>query len=556
MKIKKILSLLRECYPNLKPFIGQNIAFIVSTELVVVLTLLVPLIIKFLLDDILVQNRWDIFPVFVVCMIIAIVMSKSLSIATNILYGRFSANIEARARNLLFSCILKKNMEFFSTTADGEIVDRLMRSSEQLHTIPSIYLERIISSITTFLIVSIILLSIHPVMAIFSLVSVPVFIWVYLKTRSLFFYQVQMAREESGKLTDFYLNIIRNIKQVKNYCSESNEQKESEDRNNIIRSLCLRYSITGAFISNCVQIITQFNQLGVLIYGSLLIRNGQITIGTLVAFYSYLELLYQPIISVIQALYDMSDTLVGIERYLEYFNQEYEEDYDSNKVEVIRSNSIDFCDVSFSYGSQPIFKNISFHIGDSEKVLICGKSGIGKSTIVSLIKRFYPCSNGYIEIGGQNINYYNLVALRKNIAYMTQENYFYPTTIKENFIRINPNISDAEIDRILCAVRLYHDIYGFKMGLNTSLEKNAVTFSGGQRRRLNLALVLASTAPIVILDEPFIGIDKNTQDQIWLDIRELFHNKTVIVIDHHFRDKNYFNKIIEIDGNNNVVIQH
>lgn len=553
MKLKRMLLLLRKCYPNIKPFMRQNIAFILLTECVVVLTLLVPLIIRFLIDDVLEANQWDKFSAFVIFMGLAIIMSRMLSIATNILYNRFSANIEAKARDSLFSCIIKKDLEFFNSTGDGQIVDRLMRSPEQLHTIPSIYLERLISSIGTIIIVFVILFTINPIMALFSLVAVPIFIVIYVKTRERFFTQVQKAREESAKLTDFYVSTIRSIKQVKNICSEDYEQDAGEYRNKTIKRLSLKYAITGAFVTNGVQIVTQFNQLGVLIYGAQLIHYGQMTIGTLVAYYSYLDLLYQPFISIIQTLNDMNESLVGIERYLEYYNNDNEEFVGENGVASIYSPSITFSNVSFSYGSQNVLKNVNIQINAHEKVLVVGKSGIGKSTIVSLIKRFFPCSDGSIEIGGINLNQYNLKALRKNIAYTTQEDLFFPASIRENFIRIDPNISDNKIENILKKVELYDDIFIFgKNGLDTSLEKNAVAFSGGQRRRLSLAMMLACSAPIVILDEPFVGIDKKTQEKIWANIKEELRNKTVIIIEHNFSDPNYFQKVFEITGDGKV----
>lgn len=228
MKLKKILLLLRKCYPNIRPFMRQNIAFILLTECVVALTLIVPLIIRFLIDDVLGANQWDRFTEFVIFMGLAIIISRMLSIATNILYNRFSANIEAKARDSLFSCIIKKDLEFFNSTGDGEIVDRLMRSPEQLHTIPSIYLERLISSGGTIVIVFVILFTIHPVMALFSLIAVPAFIIIYMKTRERFFTQVQKAREESGKLTDFYMSTIRSIKQVKTSVQRTMKKKQEK----------------------------------------------------------------------------------------------------------------------------------------------------------------------------------------------------------------------------------------------------------------------------------------------------------------------------------------
>lgn len=150
---------------------------------------------------------------------------------------------------------------------------------------------------------------------------------------------------------------------------------------------------------------------------------------------------------------------------------------------------------------------------------------------------------------GVNVNQYNLKALRKSIAYITQEDLFFPASIRENFIRIDPDIPDYKIEEILKKVELYDDIFSpGKNGLDTSLKKNAVTFSGGQRRRLSLAMIFACAAPIVILDEPFVGIDKRTQERLWVNIKEELRNKTVIIIEHNFSDTQYFQKVFVITG--------
>lgn len=527
---------------------GENIAFIAATECVVGLSLLIPWIIKFLIDIVLTEGHWDAFPVFVIGIAAAVLVSRLLSIATNILYGKFSANIEARARDNLFAYILKKDLSFFNTTEDGEIVDRLINTPEQLHTVPSIYLERFLTSIGTILVVFVILLSIHPIMALASAIAIPIFVVIYLKTRALFFSQIQAAREETAKLTEFYMATIRNIAQVKNLCSEAQEQRASAARNDRIKQLCLKFAVSGAFVSNGVQIVTQLNQLGVLIYGAILVHNGQMTIGTLVAFYSYLELLYQPIISMIQTFNDINHSLVGMERYLEFFTHDHEEEPTAHREQPLPLRTdIDFSEVCFSYGEKQVLQDVSFHIGSSEKVLIRGKSGIGKSTIAALIKRFYPCDSGQISVGDLDITQYPLQSLRKQIAYLPQENYFFPFSIRENFRRVDPSITDAKIEQLLQSVSLYADVFGpGKMGLDTSLEKNGILFSGGQRRRMSIAMLLASDAPIFVLDEPFTGLDKETERNIWPHIRDALQEKTVLLIDHNFSDDQFFQQKWEI----------
>ena len=364
-----------------------------------------------------------------------------------------------------------------------------------------------------------------------------------------FFSQVQKAREECSSLTNFFVGIFRNIVQVKNLGSESYEHKEGECRNNKIRNLCLQFSITGAFVTNGVQIVTQLNQLGVLIYGALLIHKANMTIGALVAFYSYLEMLYAPIISIIHTLNDMNQSLVGIERYLEFYNNKNEEDYTSGDRKTISSPSICFSHVSFAHGEHCVLKDVNMYISAGEKVLLVGKSGIGKSTIVSLIKRFYQCSDGEITIGGVDIRKYDLRALRKNVNFVMQNNSFLPVSIRENFHRFNPQLTDSEIIEILKKVQMYDDIFSLgKDGLDTLLDKNAVSFSGGQCRRLSLAAIFSCSAPIVVLDEPFVGIDKETQEVLWTNIKEELKDKTVIIIDHNFDDEQFFQKVFEINS--------
>lgn len=556
MKFKKILNLIVQCSHLIKPFISQNILFIFLTELIVGLTLIIPLILRYLIDDILTMKNWDLFPKFVIMMSVALVISRILSLATNIIYNRFSVNIEEKARNDLFSSILKKNMQFFNEVDEGDLVDRLMRSPEQLHTIPSLYAERLLSSIATIIVVFIIIININASMALFSIIVTPLFVILYIKSRKLFYEQVRDARQESASLTNFYLSTIRNVKHVKNMVYEEDEKEISDKSNRVLKKLGIKYSLTGAIVNNSVQILTKFNQLGVLIYGSIMVNNGEMSIGTLVAFYSYLELLYTPVVSIIQTLTELNSSIVGMERYLEYYNEKNEENFSDGLSFKPSKMSIEFENVTFSYSKNVILKDLSFSIDHAEKVLLVGKSGIGKTTIISLLKRFYQHESGSIKIGDTNIESYNLRELRKNIMYVTQDSFFSPVSLRDNFKKVNPNITETEIIDALNKAAMYDDIFNSdKEGLDTILTRNGDNFSGGQKRRISIAMVFASNASIIILDEPFVGLDRYTSDKIWNNFKKEAANKTVLVIDHNFIDTDFFNKILEFDKDRSLRIR-
>lgn len=545
-KIKKVSSII-------KPYMKSNVAFIITTQLVVLLSLIAPLFIRYLIDDVLTVKAWDNFSKFVIGMSIAIIGARLLSVVTNITYNTFSANIEAHARTSLFAVVIRKKLSFFHKIGDGEIVDRLMRSPEQLHPIVSLHLERIISSVATIFIVFVIIFTIQPNLAFISLIAAPIFILLYLKSRSRFFSQVQEARIESGRLSDYYTSSIQNIKHIKNINAEKLLIEQSKSRNKRMKELSLKYAITGAIVHNLAQFITQANQLLILISGSMLIREDRMTIGTLIAFYSYIGLLYEPMISIIQTLNDANDSVVGIERFLELYN---ENDTENHKIGSLNKldNRIELKDIHFSYGDRPILNDVNLVIHPNEKVLLKGKSGIGKSTIASLLKRFYDNQSGQIKIGNQNIESIKLSHLRKKIVYLDQVDQFLPLSLKENFKNYNPSITNEQMIQWLQMTHLYDVFFNpDKQGLDTIIEKNGILFSGGQRRRISLALVLSSDADIVILDEPFLGVDSDTSDELWKHVKHVTEDKTLLVIDHSLNDKEFFDRILRLNEDGHLV---
>lgn len=552
MKFSRMIELLKKCAPNFKPYFRLNIAFIGLTQLNVFLGLMLPLLIRFLIDEVLTNGKWEYFTQTAVFISVAIGINSLLAIVTNIAYTHLSENITATSRDSLFSYILKKNLSFMNSVGDGEIVNRLIESPEYLPRVPSVYLERLITSIATILIVSTILFVIQPILAAISLISIPVFVFIYLKTRKVFFEHLQVARQEIGKLSAFYTDILRNFMQVKNNVTEDAEWNVSKERNANIRKAGMKAGYIGALTHNVLKIVTQFNQLGILLYGAWLIHSGgdDMTIGTLIAFYTYLGMLYSPLVSIINTLNDLNGALVDMERYLEFYNHDNEENYEGGIIVFPKSAGIEFKNIYFAYGENKVLSDVSFSVVPGDKVLLLGQSGVGKSTIIALIKRLYDPDKGSVLIGGKDISDYNLATLRKNIMYLTQDDYIFPATIRENFKRFNPEVMEEEIFSALNKAQLSRDFLKSRnIDLDYMIDKNAIAFSGGQRRRLSLALVFASKAPIVILDEPFTGLDRVTQDDLWREMKNHLDGKTLILIDHNFTDQSYFDRVLKCESN-------
>ena len=286
-----------------------------------------------------------------------------------------------------------------------------------------------------------------------------------------------------------------------------------------------------------------------------LIRNGDLTIGALMAFYAYLALLYQPFIDMAMTLNDMNGSLVGMERYTEYDNEINQENHQDGLEYTAIQKSIEFKNVNFAYNNNLILNNINLQIGSKDKILIEGKSGIGKSTIASILNRFHDDYGGLICFDDVDIKEINIKSLRKNIFYLLQGNSFYVTTIRENFKRVRDNITDEHIWQALEKAQIADTIRGTDCnGLDTLLVKNAVNFSGGQRRRLSLALLFATESDFVILDEPFTGLDNDTRQKIWLELKNFCLDKTMIMIDHNFIEKDFFSCVANFNNTGNLTV--
>lgn len=245
----------------------------------------------------------------------------------------------------------------------------------------------------------------------------------------------------------------------------------------------------------------------------------------------------------------LNKTIVCVERFFEYNNEDQLEDFHLGENHNIHKGNIIFSNVDFSYKNELVLKNASFIINNSDKVLLKGKSGSGKSTIFSILKRFYPIDSGIVYIDGKDINEMNLKDLRQQIYYLSQDNGFFECSIRENFKRINNDLSDEEIWTALYKAKIDEVIKKPEYeGLDTMLFKNANNFSAGQKQRLNLARLFVQNQKIVILDEPFTGIDQLTVEGIWLNMKSFLEDRTVIFVDHNFQDKSYFNKNLKLDN--------
>ncbi len=269
-------------------------------------------------------------------------------------------------------------------------------------------------------------------------------------------------------------------------------------------------------------------------YGSHLILTGKITSGNFVSFITALIMLYTPIKNIGNNFNAVQMSFMAIERVFGVLETK-PKIIDKSDAKILSSieNEIKINNINFEYiKNKPVLKNISLEVKKGETIAFVGNSGGGKSTIVSLIPRFYDIKSGSITIDGIDIRDYTLESLRQNIAVVFQDNFLFSGTIKENILLGKQDASQEEIDKALEMACLTEFIASLKEGINTQIGERGMLLSGGQKQRVAIARAFLKDAPIVILDEATSALDNKSEAIVQKAIDNLMQDKTVFVIAH------------------------
>ena len=549
--IKRMLKYTKKTYPLVKPYMNWNVRAIIFEFLATILQLLFPLCIQYLIDDIAMVGKWEHVIRFFI-LISSIVLGKQIfGYLSCVLYAELSTTVAMESSKKIFSKVLKNKLDFFYHNSDGEIITRITEDSNYISVLLSYTIVHLVKYVTQIIVVFGILFYMSPWLALGITMTVPIYVFLNEKYGGVLERYSEDYRNCLTKQTEFFIENIKNIKYIKNFVLENEVEKENIHINQEKQEIALKVEKTGYRFSNLMRVCVDLNKVIVLVIGGIFVSKGTLTIGALVAFMNYMDYVYSPFISLPNLYKQLLMILVSLERYFEYIEDEQSTEERNEFGEIVKEiNEIKFEHVNFHYENQNdnILQSVNLQIKKGDKICIEGKSGQGKSTLMSLLKCFYAVNDGKIFLNGKDIFEYSVESVRKAMFYLPQEVIFYNKSVRENFQMIKPNISDNQIIKCLVKAKIYDELFCERHeGLNTILSKNGTNLSGGQRQRLLIAFLFAVDSDMIVLDEPFTGIDNNTVIALWEEMKVHLMNKTVILIDHNFIDTEYFTKFIRIE---------
>ena len=357
---------------------------------------------------------------------------------------------------------------------------------------------------------------------------------VYVFTRKIKAAARAVRKKESALLSGVS-EVLSSIRVVQAFTREDYEERRLESDSLASVNAALAARGMKARLPPMVDIIIAVGTCLVLGYGARLALSGQISAGVLVVFVLYLGKMYKPMKDLSKMTDTVSKALVGYERIREVLEIESSvHDEPGAKRAPKFKGRIEFDGVSFGYGADaPVLKDLSFRIEPGQVAAFVGPSGAGKTTIASLMPRFYDPVSGSVRIDGTDIRRYTLKSLRDQISLVLQDTLLFRGTIWDNIAYGNPKASPKDILRAATLANAHEFIEAMPEGYHTPVGERGATLSGGQRQRISIARAIVRNAPILILDEPTSALDASSEQAVVDALKRLMEGRTSIVIAHH-----------------------
>lgn len=318
------------------------------------------------------------------------------------------------------------------------------------------------------------------------------------------------------------------------YNLESEQNHKFENQINEQFQLVMSLTKRVGWMSPIMYFVCSIGIALVIAYGNHLILSGQITAGSFASFVTSLLLLYKPTKTLGNTLTNLQTTFVAMGRVFELFDLHPNIKSSENAVKMNGlNNSIEFKNVSFEYEPEtPVLKDFSLKVNKNETIALVGNSGGGKSTVVSLLPRFYDVKKGSILFDGVDIRNFDLKSLRNNISFVFQDNFLFTGSIKDNILMGNEQANDEQIQKVVAMAHLDEFAHTLENGLDTFVGERGASLSGGQRQRVAIARAMLKDSPIVILDEATSALDNKSEAIVQKALDNLIQNKTVFIIAH------------------------
>ncbi|MCT1578876.1 ABC transporter ATP-binding protein/permease [Oceanobacillus kimchii] len=551
------MSSIKQYMEFVKPYKWKIVLTLIIGVMKFGIPLLMPLILKYVIDDIisvegLTQSEriTQLFWVMGISFVVFLILRPPIEYVRQYLAQWVGNKILFDIRDKLFDHLQKLSLKFYSQTKTGEIISRVIHDVEQTKNFVITGLMNIWLDLTTILIAIVIMLTMNVQLTIVSIILFPLFGFAV----KYFFGRLRkLTRERSQALAEVQGHLherVQGVPVTRSFALEDYEQAQFDKRNSNFLDKALRHTDWNARTFAVTNTITDLAPLLVIAFAGYQVITGVVTLGTMVAFVGYMERVYSPLRRLINSSTTLVQAIASIDRVFELMNEKYDISDKQDAVDPGRlSGEVEFERVSFQYDEEelPVLKDVTLHVDKGETVAFVGMSGGGKSTLISLIPRFYDVTGGSVKVDGKDIRDYQSRSLRDNIGMVLQDNILFSESIEMNIRMGNPEATDEEVVQAAKAANAHQFIESLPQGYATMVGERGVKLSGGQKQRIAIARVFLKNPPILIFDEATSALDLESEHLIQETMERLASDRTTFIVAHRLATITHANRIVVVE---------
>lgn len=536
---------LRYFKPHMKLFVID----IICAVMVALIDLAFPLVSRYAMKNMLPNKEYRLFFILMISMIGFYVLRSVCQYVMTYWGHTFGTYVEADLRNDLFQHLQTLDFDFYDQNRTGQLMSRLtgdlFSMTELAHHGP----EDLIISVLTIVGALIFMFRMQWKLAVIILILLPISVLVVMRNRKAMAATSVSNKKRLAEISADIESGISGVRTSKAFANEEVDYDRFDASNKAYSRSKSNYYKAMANFNSSQEFFMSITPVVVIMAGGVLIMKGEMNYVDLITFTLFANSFITPIRKLAQFAEVFTDGVAGLSRFYDLMQVKPDivEKPDAKDL-VVTDGTIDFDHVSFQYNSsRQILSDITLHVNSGEKLAIVGQSGGGKTTLCSLIPRFYDVTKGAIRIDGTDIRDVTKHSLRSSIGVVQQDVFIFADTIKENIRYGRPDASDAQIVAAAKMAEIYDDIMEMPDGFDTYVGERGVRLSGGQKQRISIARIFLKNPKILILDEATSALDTITEQKIQASFDKLAVGRTSLIIAHRLATVKDADRIVLID---------
>lgn len=534
----------------LRPYRGLVVLTFFFATLTTVLELLPPWLIKVVIDDVLPAKNMDLLS----WVLVGLVLAYGLKNLCNSLRIRFNNMLEQRVvhrlRQEVFEALQRLSLTYYENRSTGEIMSRVVNDTEPVQRIFIDGFEGMLTATLTLVGITTILFVMNWKLAFLVLLPIPILVvgGMYFTRRVHRYYRE--IREHAAELNGYLQDALSGIRETMGFNRQPYERSRFQKMSEHYSQANLKAMYLWSMYSPGMIFIGSLGTVLIVWFGAEEVMAGRLTTGELVMFLSYLVLFYTPVNQIHSVNHLLQHALAAGERVFDVLDAKPAvPDQGTIRLQHPRlSGKVEWKQVSFAYRAElPVFTKLSLCVESGEHIALVGPSGVGKSTLMKLLFRFYDVSVGAIELDGYDIRDLPLFTLREQIGFVQQEPFLFNGTVRANLAYGDISASHEQIEAVAKAAQAHEFILALPEGYDTWIGERGVKLSVGQKQRMAIARVLLKDPPIVVMDEATSNIDTETEVDIRVAMDELMRGRTTFIIAHRLSTLQSVDRIVVLD---------